>query len=317
LLRQIRKGRNLSIVNEPRTDHPTSTDCTDAFTEARKNLVPMIAGRTANALKVDPVEVLYFQRKRSGRRCSCFNGGDSSPDGLCQVCWGTGLVIGFEKYGTRSAMIDVTHPNLKMVNVHPAYELHTRPVMFVLDNEALDGYIEATVPLLKGTGVLDCVQLLNQVDPNSAVTAQVRGDTEGSFVDLTNDAVEARLLSYNALVFRILLGRADFTIAPPVASHLFIRYNLKEDLLLIADQPRQTESIALQEFGIFEQFSSISFVFGPDFNVFSNNDFFVRLRDNRRFKIIEVQKNEPLGITTSTDVQARLVQDYDVYARIP
>ena len=83
---------------------------------ADKQLIPRIIARNRQAILVDPHHFHFFQRKKQGRRCSCFQV-ETSPDGLCQVCFGTGVVAGYEKFGTVSDMYDVSFPRIRAVNV--------------------------------------------------------------------------------------------------------------------------------------------------------------------------------------------------------
>lgn len=59
---------------------------------ALRDLVPRIQSRARDALSVDRVDTLFFQRKTNGRRCSCFLV-ESSPDGQCQICFIPGTLV--------------------------------------------------------------------------------------------------------------------------------------------------------------------------------------------------------------------------------
>ena len=83
------------------TGEPSNTDHkVDAINElVQEQLVPRIKSMSANAVTVDRRDFYYYKRKRTGRRCSCY-ATDTSPDNQCQICYGKGIVGGFEKYGT-------------------------------------------------------------------------------------------------------------------------------------------------------------------------------------------------------------------------
>ena len=81
---------------QPRSPDPTgsrsygdpSSQATHFFHQlAKEQLIPQIANRTRNAIDVDRREVFYYQRLRSGRRCSCFDGGETTPQAGCPICF--------------------------------------------------------------------------------------------------------------------------------------------------------------------------------------------------------------------------------------
>lgn len=319
-LRPTDPFRTVGYNQELRTDIPTPTDYKEDFPhlEAVTQLVPQIQNRTRNAIQVDRVEILYYQRQLTGRRCSCYTGGETSPDGLCQICWGTGIVSGYSKYGTRTELIDFTKTNVSMVNVHPAFELNTRPILFALDNGANLGYLETTVDTIANQHQVDLLQIVAQRQDSTvnSVMAFVKTFTEASFVNLTTETLKARLCS-DRLIFRVQLKRIDTTQSSPLFSHIVLRYNLLDSLILFADQPNVSESLTLTELGLFDQMDNVSFVFDKAFGEFTTQDFLIRLRDMKRFKVINVNMLSPEGLLTSTTVTGRLVQQFDSYSRIP
>ena len=318
MLRQNRPQRNIRYKQELRTDVPSGSDVKEDYPhlEAVTQLIPQIQARTRNAIRVDRVEVVYYQRVISGRRCSCYTGGETSPDGLCQICWGTGVVGGYNKYGTRTSIIDYTTPGIRLVNVHPAFELNTRPILFALDSAARYGYLEANLDLMANRQIVDALQVITpRYEANSSVLGLIKTPSEINFVPLTSENLTNRLNSDN-IVLKVELRRIDTTIQSPLFSHLLLRYNLLDDIKLLCDQPTVSESTVLTELGTFDQMSTVSFIFDNSLGSGTTQDFLIRLRDMQRFKVVEINTNAPEGLLTSTTVTGRLVQQFDSYSRI-
>jgi len=283
---------------------------------ADKQLVPRIIKRNRQAILVDPHYFHYFQRKKQGRRCSCFKI-ESSPDGLCQVCFGTGIVGAYEKFGTTSEMFDVTYPRVRTVNVRQDFEAQTRPVMFGLVEGAVKGFVEFDWEIRASQRRLDLFQVISR---NVGACAQVKGfirtDREESFVPLTEKAINERLCDHKAVV-RIELTRTSPDEPYPVLSHVYIRYKLLDETRVRMDVPRVPESITLAEYGVFDSFSTMTGWITDEVKKVSTEDFFRRIHDNTFWKTIESQPNKPLQQTTSHDLTLRLVQEFEQYKRFP
>jgi len=90
----------------------------------KEQLAPRIAQKSANAVLSDRRAFFYYKRKKNGRRCSCF-GNETSPDSDCLVCYGTGFVGGYDKYGTHSEIIDYTRSYVFASGIEFDYENRT------------------------------------------------------------------------------------------------------------------------------------------------------------------------------------------------
>ena len=301
---------------EVRNDAPSVTDHLEDVPHqwAKDFMIPAIAQRSRNAVKVDRHIFYYYQKKQSGRRCSCFTS-ETSADGFCALCYGFGVVGAYDKWGCRTEILDVTRMNINMVNVFPDYNKGTRPVMFSLDKGATEGYLETRIDTLANVRQLDLFQLVKPKQRGSVVL-KIRGINEANFVDATEGNINARLGSN--IILRAEFSRQNTTIAPPSLSHVLFRYKLFENNVLNVDQPRADTSIALSEFGLFSQYESQSFFFDDTIQNLNTEDMLVRLDDMRRFKLISVKQNKPLNILTSTDVVGRfLIPGVDSLVRFP
>lgn len=282
------------------------------------DLVPRIQSRARDALSVDGVETLFFQRKLTGRRCSCFIV-ESSPDGQCQVCYGTGIVGGYSKFGTTDLTIDVTHPSLRCVNVRPLFELQARPVLLGLDNTALDGYIEADVEIRQSLGIADVFKMVvrtTSITQNNSIEAFVRLADEADFVPVTYASLNARI-GDQKLTFRFEFSRATLSDSNPIMSHFFLRSKLMDDLRILIDIPRDRESITLAEFGIYDSWQTITAFFDNSVPKVGVEDFVFRCRDQELWKVVDSSPNRPLNILTSHDTTLRLVQTFEPYVNVP
>lgn len=285
---------------------------------ALRDLVPRIQSRARDALAVDRVETLFFQRKLTGRRCSCFLI-ESSPDGQCQVCFGTGIVGGYTKFGTVDFTIDITHPSLRMVNVRPLFELETRPVLLGLDDSALNGFIEVDVQLRQNLSIADVFQLITRttsLTENNSIKAFVKSLDEAGFVAVSYANLNARI-GKQKLTFRFEFSRKTLSDANPIFSHFFLRVKLIDNLIVRVNIPRDRESITLAEFGIYDSWQTITAYFDNTIPKVGVEDFLFRCRDQELWKIVDSSPNRPLNILTSHDTTLRLIQTFEPYVNVP
>lgn len=313
--RYIRPDPNMNQQVNTNSYTTTDTIADYAYTIALQQLVPRIAEKNKRAISVNPKYYYYFIRKTMGRKCSCVDS-ESTPEGQCPICWHTGIVGGYDKYGTITEVIDTTYPNITLVNVEPNFSDLTRPVMFKLSSDANIGFIETSLQLRYNIHKVDYITNVFRKIAGNTVQPYIRSSNEATYVPLTSDSLQARLSS-SLVYIKVVLSRIDSTYEEPVFSHLMLRYKVKDDVRIWGDQPRRVESVALAEFGIYENFSSLSIFFDNTIEKFNTTDWLTRLDDDTRWKIIEVSPNRPLNINTSSMVTARKVQIFDIYTMFP
>jgi hypothetical protein len=307
---QVNRDNHVFDKTQAKEDYPHQVALLD--------LVPRIQSRARDALSVDRVDTLFFQRKLTGRRCSCFIV-ESSPDGQCQICYGTGIVGGYSKFGTTDLTIDVTHPSLRCVNIRPLFELQARPVLLGLDDTALEGYIEADVTIRQSLGIADVFKMVvrsTTITQNNSIEAFVKSADEADFVPVTYASLNARI-GDQKLTFRFEFSRATLSDANPVMSHFFLRSKLMDDLRIRIDLPRDRESITLAEFGIYDSWQTITAFFDSSVPKVGVEDFVFRCRDQELWKVVDSSPNRPLNILTSHDTTLRLVQTFEPYVNVP
>lgn len=295
----------------------TDTDILDdlAMRHAKEDLLPMIAQKSRNALNCAPIYIEYYQRLKTGRRCSCF-GIEIDPTGLCPVCFGTGVVGGYNKRGTKTEIFDATYPNVVTSNIQADYGAQTRPIYWSLVDTAVYGTIEYTVPINKNIGLVDVFDIRDYQPTGTEIQYFIRSDEETSFVELTREALEYRL-NTSFLHFFIIMKRKTPATALPKLQLIRISYRLLRLTGLRADIPRMVESLTLEELGIYESFSSQSFFLDNTLKNCTTEDFIINTQDNTRWKVTEVNSNNPMNITLSWDLTCRKVQDFEPYAKVP
>lgn len=316
-LRQFRYLRPDPMLNQQvNTASYANTDSIAdyAYTIAAQQLIPRIAEKNKRAIATNPKYYYYFARKTVGRRCSCVDS-ETTPEGQCPICWHTGIVGGYDKFGTVTEVIDSTYPNLTMVNVEPNFSDLTRPVMFKLTPSANTGFIETSIQLRYNKHSVDYISNIFRKVAGNTVQPYVRASTEANYVPLTTDSLKTRLTA-SMLYIKVVLSRIDSTYDAPLFSHLVIRYNVRDDLRIWGDASKIQESTALAEFGVYENFNMSTIFFDNTIERFNNTDWLYRLDNGTRWKIIEVVLNRPLNINTSSLVTARKVQIFDTYSLI-
>lgn len=281
----------------------------------KEDLLPIIAQKNRNALNVAPIHIEYFQRLKSGRRCSCF-GVEAEPTGLCFVCFGTGVVGGYTKRGTKTEVFDVTYPDVVTANIHADYTTATRPVYWALEPTAVYGTVEFSIAINRNVGLLDVLDIKDYQPTGTEIHYFIRSDEEVTFVKLTREAAEARLSS-SVLHFYIVMKRKSPATPLPKLQNIRFSYKLVKLTTLRADIPRVSESLALEDFGISQSFSNLNFFLDNTLKNCTNEDFLINLMDNTRWKIVEVKNNNPMNITLSWDLNCRLLQDYESRYKVP
>lgn len=303
----------------PDDDHlATNTDILEDWPQrmARENLIPQIAKKTRNALNTTPVYVEHFQMVRNARRCSCFYV-EEEPSMVCKLCFGVGMVGGYQKRGTKVDVLDVTSPYTVCVNTRPMYGKMTRPVQFWLQDTAVKGTIEFKWEPVKNIGIIDSLQLLDSTPEGTSVEYSVRTDTDLGWIPVTEAALTQRLALAVPMRFRVELRRETTETPLPKFIGMRCSYRTHKYTAIRCDIPRFSRSTTLEDLGIYNSFTQQNFVFGNDVRSIDNNDFFVVLQDQTRWKVNEWQDNRILGINTSWDVICRLIQPFDRYAKIP
>ena len=307
-LRPIDPIRNLRQAIEWRDAPPSRTEVLEdePHKQALDQFLPQIAAESEQAAKPVRQSFYYYRRKRSGRRCSCFTV-ESSPDANCQICYGAGYVGGWDMNGCRSEWVDVTYPNLRLTNVIANFKLGTRPVYFTLEDNSYQGFIEADIPLVRNVQKTQSIQLgVGGKNARNQVNAFIKAPTDSSFVPLDQPGLTARL-NQNTITVRIEMSRQNLRVPSPKFSHLMLRYKLIPEIFMYADMNLAEDAFELGDFGFFDAFATLSLYIPASFDHIGNEDFLIRLSDNKRFKITRFERNAVSQVLLSTKAMARLL----------
>jgi len=300
--------RNVRQNIETRTEAPSRTAYLEdePHIQAIEQLLPQIAAESEQAAKTARVVFLYFRRKLSGRRCSCHQV-EATPDGQCQICYGAGYVGGWDMHGCRTEILDITYPNLRLVNVKAAFDEGIRPTPFMLEDGCKKGFIEAEVNLVRNVKVAQYVgEFVGGKMRGVNCKVLIRSMTETTFVPLTAASLEARLGEFKVMI-RVELSRNHVGLPSPKFSHLHLRYQLIPDVRMYGDMNLAEESQEVGDMGFNETFTTLALYVPRLFDRFQVEDFLIRLSDRRRFKVTRYERNCISEILLSTMVRGRLL----------
>lgn len=291
----------------------------DAFRQiSREQLISQIANRTRNAISVDGREVLFYQRLRSGRRCTCWPDANTSPNSECPVCLNTGFAGGYLKYGTDLYLMDPSR-EWRGVNVK-LNPLVGVPPWFTLEAGVTSGYVEWSEDLLRPYYGVDSTRFEYRRSGGSVEFKMKLEGSDPGFVDYTEEGLKQRILLGGGcrMTFRVYLKRAVASDPSPMFLYFMFR-NLtlsNEHPTLVVDIPRRNESIALKEFGVLETLNQINMVFSDVIKRVNVEDVVLRLFDMTRWMVIESSRNDPTNVLTSWDVNVRKAYDDEAINKI-
>lgn len=313
-IRDIDPQRSNRGKRDLRTDANSNTDHKiDAVHQLiNDTLAPRIAQKSANAVLSDRREYYYFKKKTMGRRCSCYQE-ETSPEATCPVCYGTGIVGGYDKFGTDLRVVDATSTNLFLNNMELTFEENPRPLFFKLSDGAGEGYMEFDLEIGKNAMKMEHM-LVGQPKFNKSTRLEVISPV-AKVIEQMEDFNE--LLEYDKLRIRITVYEEE---SRPWISHFYFRYHIQEDLRVVGDQANTLVSPELDQFGVYEAFNEIPiFWAGKNLYLYDTEDIIYRLQDGQRLKIVDIKKNLVANTLTSIDSTARfLVPNVDTGAfRIP
>lgn len=221
-------------------------------------------------------------------------------------------------HGCRTEIVDVTHPNLKLVNVDAAFYEGIRPTPFMLLDGSKKGFIETEINLVRNVRRVQLIQeFVGQKRQGSSYRTLLRAPSEASFVELTEATLEERL-SEGKLLVRVEIERANTGLPSIRFNHLMLRYQLLPDVRMYGDMNLAEESFELGDLGFTDAFSTLSLYVPRNFDHIRNEDFLVRLSDQKRFKVTRFERNCISGVLLSHRVMARLlIPGSDSLVRFP
>jgi hypothetical protein len=272
-----------------------------------KQLLPRMAKQATKELQTIKTPVFLFQRLKSGRRCSCFEI-SASPSTICRACWGTGIVGGYNKWGTNLWVLDVTHPNVRTVGVAPDYSEQPQqtPRRFGLAPGVCYGYLDARFCPETNLGKIDTIHTFGEHDGTN-LQAFLRAPSDTDWVDFTNEEMERRLLN-RWIDVRFTFQRATPKAPSPKLGSLYFRYRRKADCTLLVDVPRNENSRVLAELGAYDDFKTRKMFTDNVVRTFTTEDIVAELNVPNRWKIISVNEFAPEKLLVAWELDTCLVQ---------
>lgn len=282
---------------------------------AVEQLIPRIAERSKTALQTIPAYMYFFSALRAGRRCSCFDV-EVEPSTLCSACFGTGIVGGYNKYGTDLVVVDVTHPNIRTTNVVPDYSARTKPTRFTLIDGAIHGSVEVRINISSNIGKVDALKAAYYTSEGASLSAFVKGPADQEYVALTKPNLQQRLVN-PWLDVKVDFDRVSLSNKPPYLDNLYIRYRTMTNNLVLVELPRPEKGTLLEDIGLTDNWEVQNFWLDNTLKAITNEDFFVTESGRTRFKILTTKEFAPHGFLTSWDLGVRLIQNHEPYQKIP
>ena len=302
------KGARITDGSQLLKDH--------AHNIAVDQLIPRIGERNKRAVETVPILLYFYQSVRAGRRCSCFDI-ETSPDGLCEACYGTGVVGGYQKYGTTLHITDVTHPNICTSNVIPDWKSRRKPIPFKLIDGARHGSIETRIYLTSNTGELDALYANYWLEPGSSLAANMKAPSDTNWVALNRENVTQRLCN-PWIDIKVDLDRISPTNPSPLLKTVYIRYKNIHENVIKANIPRVEKSDLLGEIGLSDNWENQLFWLDNTIKTITTEDFFASVEGDSRWKIYGVREFAPHGQLVSWDIQAKVIQEYqDGFLKVP
>jgi len=278
-------------------------------------LLPRIAQLNHVAVETVRISLYFYSRIIAGRRCSCADI-EVSPNTKCRCCYGTGVVGGFDKYGTNFFSLDVTHPNITTVNIIPDYSERERPRRFVLIPGAREGYLITKIQIQTNIGKIDTIYSLADVPEGGEIDAYIKAPSDLDWVSFSKENLEQRL--HNSYIYvKIAMKRSSPIGESPRFGMVYVRYIRKSNMVVYANIPRKDEAEILQDFGVSDDFSSQDLWLDNTLRRITTEDWFAATDDSNRWKAISVKDMAPEGKLLSWDITARIIQPYESMAYFP
>lgn len=293
-------------------------------TIAELQTYPGMQERNIRAVDAEHVALLFYQQLRAGRRCSCW-GKNENPSKVCEVCYGVGIVGGYQKFGTRQWVLDTTAPRLALNNVEVFVTKGEGPTVFGLAEGATQGEIltkgdfqgnwgqahTSTCP--PGEGPIDAVHSHFWSEADGDISLFIKTLAATTWVPLTKDNLNNLFTAPQLFDVKIELRRPSVEAQTPLFQHLMLRVfrTGSAATLLKANRPRGTHAQALSELGVSDEWSTERWWFNQTVPTLTDLDWFLDIARDIRWKAIDTDHMAPQNRSLSWDVSVRKVQDYE------
>lgn len=259
---------------------------------------------------------LYYFQPVTGRRCSCYEI-EEAPTSACYVCYGTGHVGGYRKYGTVQRVLDVTYNDSTAVNIQPHYGVSSRPTRFYLISTALRGYVQFSVELPTNSGVLDVVERFDRIPDGCTIQYLLADSPAGPWCAMDDTELTDRL--GRRFWLRVELSRQSLETELPSFGAVRIRAGRKGMApTVFGDLANNTASSdygsAGQEHIILGQEIWIP---AMKLRNIRSGDIFVDRQTGYRWYVHTVTPKAPLGIVLEWELQVRYIKPKEPFSHMP
>ena len=270
---------------------------------AQRIIKDQVAQRPLTAVLVDRHHIFYFQKKTHGRLCDCTLNERLASYLSCPLCYGTGRVGGYEKFGTITSVMDLTIPSCQQ---NLMLNWSERPKNFILDTLAKEGWIWWRIKIMPNIGQVDICKLITKHNEGQAKL----------YVNGSDNPDWPALLKEPYLDFMVKLERKKTNYLSPMLWGVFFRYKVARTEFL-CDVPKDELNISLQDLGIYDFRQERSFFLTSELPMVSTQDFMFEKEIEKSFKIIKLTKEAPLGILHSWRVSSRCCQSFEPFSMFP
>jgi len=284
-------------------------------TIAERETYPGVRRRNQIAMDGNPVQLYFYQELKRGRRCSCWEK-NGNPFSGCRTCFGTGMVGGYQKYGTYQFLIDPTLPEVESSGL----EIKTGvegPEAWVLGDEYQTGYLKALINLQGNWGPVDHLSLFHWAPEGGAVKWEVRPFFgSGGFLVLTQTNLERLTNKPQLLEIKVTLERPGLEAQSPVVVNGFLRIKRTPDAQLIikGNRPKINTAIALEELGALDEWSTATHWIDHTLPLVTSKDWFYNIEEETRWKVVEASALDPQGYLLSWELPCmKLQKDSPIY----
>lgn len=306
VIRSIVSKHNITTKAPSRTDQLVPS----TSIVAKNQLVPQIQRLQHNSITVDNRDIYFYFKKVIGRECSC-TVENNVAEGKCPICFKTGWVGGFDKFGTVTEILDVTRP---LASTNLVCDYTQRPVTLTLRKDEVWGAAYFDIEMHENTGALDLLQIIDWRTEGANIQYYVANGTGWDI--LTEDTLTGKLKQLKIRI-KIEFSRLSKTVSAPKLTCVRIRYNVREKLTLISDWPHPKNSRALSEYGIYNQWTTSEINMDNTIPIITPEDWCYRTDRNERWKIIESDRTDPLQLDIGWNLTARLIHDFEIYSQYP
>jgi hypothetical protein len=253
--------------------------------------------------------VHLFSQKQIGDKCSCIR--EDIPKGDCWVCYGTGWVGGYDKYGYNTILVGWHTKNLKMSNIEQDVGIY--PLSLKLTHGALDGFIETDWYGMQSPIEFDSYKFQSYRNGDKAwITPYCQFGSENTWSEFT--ALEDRIKDQTKVKFRFEFKKLK-NVRPPLFELLRFRYKWMEDPIIKIEKGKTTKKLELNEQGFNNMMVNVNYVTMPDPKIYTT-DFIEFLSDKRRVKITETTSMDPANKPVTVDMSVRIIQIDEIYWQV-